>query len=914
MTKKIITDYIDESDWRTKENSNDGRSISGLKSHVVGSALAKHALDIAVGKHEHISGKIHIHDLRGSIYSSYCCGHDLRELLLQGIGIESGVQSRPAKHLDVVVDHIGNYLQILSNEWEGAQAFSSVDSYFAPFIYEDNLSQKEVNQQMERLIYGLNFESRAGFQSAFTNLSFDWTIQDDMKDVQCIVGGKLKDYTYGDMQPYMDMVNIGFMQTLLSGDSNKKVFTFPIPTYSVRDESIFIDRDLKTNLLWELTSKFGSPYFSNYLGSGINPNTIRSMCPLIGNTEILVQSNQTIRNLRISELVSKMKRDGTEYKVWSGKKWINCKPISITPTPTVKLELSNGTSVVMGINHLQPTKNNGILHANKLQVGMWLPFNKNEIFTNLGSYETGFATGAFIGDGSYGSGNGIVYSLTDAKRDVFEMIKPFWESLGYEVHEITQVKIDRNVDVKLTKVSGNSECLIQRYVGGNNAHTKHLTRHAFNASADFKRGLIHGLKLTDGARARNRIYTVSNQLRIDISRIMASLGMTYSIHSYDDRVSIDGGKYSDSIVYRIDFPTKGKYGTQYTEDDTYRYCSIKSIEYQKSNENLYCIEVDSDEHLFMLSSGLMTHNCRLQLDTEEIAQATSGIWDKGVKTGSLAIVSINLNRIALESDTIDEYISTLQELVCISSEQLLQRKKYILQAFNNGLMPYTKKYVQRLDTFFLTIGIVGAYEAYMNMDSIDKTYFEFTTEIISTIKDILKINSTETEHKLWNLEQTPAEGTAYRFAKEDRKRYPDCFVSGSDDNIYLTNSTHLPVDNDWNIIDEIEYRAETDRMFTGGTLFNYYANEYASPESVRELIHKLCINTKLPYIAYTPTFGICDEHDITYGSSKCSTCGKEIDVHTRVVGYIRPIDKFNIGQLQQFKNRKYFDLNEVSYN
>lgn len=583
MTNEVITDYIAESDWRTKENSNDGRSISGLKSHVVGSSLAKHALNKAVGKYEHIAGKIHIHDLRGSIYSSYCCGHDLRELLLQGIGIESGVQSRPAKHLDVVVDHIGNYLQILSNEWEGAQAFSSVDSYLAPFIFADKLNQIEVNQQMERLVYGLNFESRAGFQSPFTNLSFDWTVQEDMKDVQCIVGGKLMDYTYGDMQPYMDMVNIGFLKTLINGDCNGKVFTFPIPTYSVRDTSMFIDTDQKTELLWELTSKFGSPYFSNYLGSGINPNTIRSMC------------------------------------------------------------------------------------------------------------------------------------------------------------------------------------------------------------------------------------------------------------------------------------------------------------------------------------------CRLQLDTEEIAEATSGIWDKGVKTGSLAIVSINLNRIALESNDIKEYISNLEDMICISTEQLLQRKEYILHAFDNGLMPYTKKYVQRLDTFFLTIGIVGAHEAYINMDGINETYSEFATKIVSTVKRILKLNSTTTGHKLWNVEQTPAEGTAYRFAKADIKAYPNGYVSGSGDDIYLTNSTHLPVDNDWNIIDEIEFRAECDRGYTGGTLFNYYANEYASPESVKELIHKMCVNTKLPYIAYTPTFGVCEEHGVTYGSSECSTCGKEIDMYTRVVGYIRPTDKFNIGQLQQFKNRKYFDSNEVNY-
>ena len=580
MVNEIINEYITEDDWRIKENSNDGRSISGLKAHVVGNVLAKHALDIAIAKEEHILGKLHIHDLRGSAFSSYCCGHDLRELLIQGLGIDTGVQSRPAKHLDVIVDHIGNYLQILSNEWEGAQAFSSVDSYLAPFVYEDNLNQAEVNQQMERLIYGLNFESRAGFQSAFTNLSFDWTVQNDMKDVPCIVGGQVKDYTYGEMQPYMDMINIGFLKTLMHGDSNGKVFTFPIPTYSVRDESMFTDTDEKTQLLWELTAKFGSPYFSNYLGSGINPNTIRSMC------------------------------------------------------------------------------------------------------------------------------------------------------------------------------------------------------------------------------------------------------------------------------------------------------------------------------------------CRLHLDTDEIAKATSGIWDKGVKTGSLAIVSINLNRIALENKTFSEYIIELKNMVSLSMAQLLQRKECIMHAFDGGLMPYTEKYVQRLDTFFLTVGIVGAHEAYKNMEGIDISYQEFTSTILSVIKEILKTDSNTSKHKLWNVEQTPAEGTAYRFAKLDKQYYPNGYVSGEDDNIYLTNSTHLPVDNDCNIIDEINYRATVDRMFTGGALFNYYAREYASPQSVKELIYKLCLNTTLPYIAYTPTFGICEEHGVTYGQDVCNVCKKPITVYTRVVGYIRPTNKFNIGQLQQFKNRKYFNVDD----
>jgi ribonucleoside-triphosphate reductase len=906
MVDDVINSYINRTDWRTAENANDGRSISGLKAHVVGDVLAKHALNNMHAKDEHISGAMHIHDLRGGAFSAYCAGHDLRELLLNGLGIDSGVQSRPAKHLDVAVDHIGNYLQILSNEWEGAQAFSSIDSYLAPFVKQDNLTQREVNQQMERLVYGLNFESRQGFQSPFSSLSFDWTVQDDLNDLPCIVGGELMNYTYGDMQPYMDMINIGFLKILINGDSCGVPFTFPIPTYSVRDTSMFVDTDEKTNLLWELTAKFGSPYFSSYLGSGINPNTIRSMCPLLGSTEILVKSPKTIRNMKISTMVQYSKKNGTEYKVWSGEKWIGCKPVSIELTDVYNITLSNGTTVSMGENHLQPIRGGDVLSASELEVGMWLPFNKNEIGTELGSYELGFAMGAFAGDGSYAcSGkNGLVYSLTDGKRDVFEIIKPFWESLGYEVHESTQHKENRNVDVKFARVLGNSDELVKRYIGGTDAHSKHLTHHSFNASADFKRGLIHGLKLTDGARAVNRIYTVSTQMRIDLSRIMASLGMTYSIHSFDDRKATEGGKYSDTTVYRIDFPNRGTYGMQYACDDEYRYCSIKSIEIVEMGAPLYCIEVDSDEHLFMLSSGLMTHNCRLSLNLDEIASVTGGIWNIGSKTGSLAIVSINLNRIALETSTLKEYSELLSRRVWIAHYQLMQKKQNVIDAFQSGLMPYSKKYLGRLDTFFLTVGIVGAWDAYNNM-KLNISYEQFASTILETIKDELKSFSSLSEHKLWNIEQTPAEGTAYRFAKKDIELYPDCYVGGSDDDIYLTNSTHLPVDNECNIIDEINIRSHLDRMYTGGTLFNYYANESASPESVRELIHKLCLNTKLPYIAYTPTFGICTEHGITYGSDRCSVCGEPIEVYTRVVGYIRPASKFNIGQLQQFKNRKY---------
>lgn len=576
-----VNEYMEQLNWRVKENANSRYSISGLKGYCFGKMLSDHALGIAVASDEHKSGAIHIHDLSGGIYSAYCCGHDLSKLLMKGLGVDGGTQSRPAKHLETVCHHIGEYLQIMSNEWQGAQAFSSVDSYLAPFVKEDELSYREVFKCLQRLVYGLNFESRHGAECPFSNFSFDWTVQEDMKDKPCIVGGKLMDYTYGDMQPYLDIINQAFLEVLTEGDSLGRPFSFPIPTYSVRDEEMFIRYDDKTKAFWKLTAKFGSPYFSNYLGSGINPNTIRSMC------------------------------------------------------------------------------------------------------------------------------------------------------------------------------------------------------------------------------------------------------------------------------------------------------------------------------------------CRLSLDLDEIRGVASGIWDKGANTGSLAICTINLNRLGIEEDGFGNYELALIETCELVTKQLIQRKDHVMYAFENGLMPYTKEYIGRLDTFFLTIGVCGAWEAYVNLcRNLDTPisilgYENFCEITLDIIKGITKDNSSSTDWKLWNVEQTPAEGTSHMFARADRKLYPNASVSGEGDDCYLTNSTHIPVNSDIDIATELKFRAKLDRMYTGGTLFNYYSDTHASPESVRKLMHNMCKKTALPYIAYTPSFGTCDKHGLTYGSDKCSTCGEQIPYYSRVVGYFRSIDRFNNGQYKQFSERKY---------
>ena len=272
----IIKEYIDQSTWKIKENANFGFSLSGLKSHVANYILKKEQLNNSPAGEYHKSGALHIHDLSGSSYSPYCYGSDLMGLLMNGIANPTAGSSESAKHFDVIVDHIVNYIYISQNEWEGAQAFSNVDTLLAPFVYYDDISQKQVKQNLQRMVYNLSYPLRAAFQSPFSNLSFDLTCPKHMVNEPAIIGGEPMEKTYGEFQHEMDMINLGFLDVMLEGDRDGRPHTFPIPTYSITED---FDWDCEvTNRLFELTAKFGLPYFMNYCGTGLNPESQRAMC------------------------------------------------------------------------------------------------------------------------------------------------------------------------------------------------------------------------------------------------------------------------------------------------------------------------------------------------------------------------------------------------------------------------------------------------------------------------------------------------------------------------------------------------------------------------------------------------------------------------------------------------------------
>ena len=276
--KTLVNDYVNVNDWRVKENSTVTYSVGGLILSNSGAITANYWLSEIYDQEiaeAHKSGDIHLHDL--SMLTGYCAGWSLKQLIQQGLGIPGKINSAPANHLSTLCNQMVNFLGIMQNEWAGAQAFSSFDTYLAPFVRVDNLTQTEVKQCIQSFVYGVNTPSRWGTQAPFSNITLDWTVPKDLEHLPAIVGGKEMDFTYGDCKKEMDMVNKAFIEVMTEGDADGRGFQYPIPTYSITRDFDWSETE-NNRLLFEMTAKYGTPYFSNYINSDMEPSDVRSMC------------------------------------------------------------------------------------------------------------------------------------------------------------------------------------------------------------------------------------------------------------------------------------------------------------------------------------------------------------------------------------------------------------------------------------------------------------------------------------------------------------------------------------------------------------------------------------------------------------------------------------------------------------
>lgn len=584
--KEIVNSYVKVEDWRVKENSTVTYSVGGLILSNSGAVTANYWLSEIYDEEiaqAHRNADIHIHDL--SMLTGYCAGWSLKQLIQEGLGgIEGKITSAPAKHLSVLCNQMVNFLGIMQNEWAGAQAFSSFDTYLAPFVKVDNLTYPEVKKCIESFIYGVNTPSRWGTQAPFSNITLDWTVPGDLAELPAIVGGKNMDFKYKDCKKEMDMVNRAFIETMIEGDANGRGFQYPIPTYSITSD--FDWSDTKNNrLLFEMTSKYGTPYFSNYINSDMEPSDVRSMC------------------------------------------------------------------------------------------------------------------------------------------------------------------------------------------------------------------------------------------------------------------------------------------------------------------------------------------CRLRLDLRELRKKTGGYFGSGESTGSIGVVTINMPRIAYLSRNEEEFYQRLDHMMDISARSLHVKREVVEKLLDEGLYPYTKRYLGNFDSHFSTIGLVGMNEAGLNArwiqaDMSDPRTQKFSKDVLNHMRERLA-DYQEEYGDLYNLEATPAESTAYRLAKHDRKRWPDIITAGHEgDTPYYTNSSHLPVDYTSDIFDALDIQDELQTLYTSGTVFHAFLGEKLPDwKAAATLVRKIAENYRLPYYTLSPTYSVCKEHGYIAGEHfTCPTCGKKSEVYSRITGYYRPVQNWNDGKSQEYKNRTVYDV------
>lgn len=548
-----VEEYVDRADWRVQANANQGYSLGGLILNVSGKVTANywlsHVYPPEIGQ-AHRDADYHIHDL--DMLCGYCAGWSLRQLLYEGFnGVPGKPEADPPRHFSTALGQMVNFLGTLQNEWAGAQAFSSFDTYLAPFVRNDGLSYDDVRQHMQEFIYNLNVPSRWGTQTPFTNLTFDWVCPEDLREQVPVIGGVEMPFTYGELQKEMDMLNRAYIEVMTAGDRRGRVFTFPIPTYNITAD--FPWESENAERLFAMTAKYGLPYFQNFLNSDLSPNMVRSMC------------------------------------------------------------------------------------------------------------------------------------------------------------------------------------------------------------------------------------------------------------------------------------------------------------------------------------------CRLQLDLRELLKRGNGLFGSAEQTGSIGVVTINCARLGyLFKGDEKGLFARLDHLADMAKDSLEIKRKVVQRLMDDGLFPYTRRYLGKLRNHFSTIGVNGINEMIRNFtndkDDITTEFgHNFALRLLDHLRERMKSYQEETG-SLYNLEATPAEGTTYRFAREDKKRYPDIIQAGTPDHPYYTNSSQLPVGYTDDPFEALRCQDDLQIRYTGGTVLHLYMQEQiSSPDACRKLVKTALTHFRLPYLTVTPTFSICPKHGYLAGEHEfCPICDEEL--------------------------------------
>ncbi len=920
----MVDQYLKEIDWEVKENANMTYSLQGLNNYISNTVTKKYWLEKIYPQEVREStqnGDFHIHDL--GILAVYCVGWNLQDLLLKGFtGVSGKISSRPASHLRSALGQLVNFFYTLQGEAAGAIAVSSFDTFLAPFIRYDKLTYQQVKQAMQEFMFNCNVPTRVGFQTPFTNVTLDLEPPKNLAKIPVIIGGKNQKETYGDFQKEVDMFNRAFYEVIMEGDANQRVFTFPIPTINITKNFNWDNPELK--LMWQATAKYGINYFSNFINSELDPEDIRSMCPISGKEKVLIESSRgrqleysSIRYIYEGKIRNKKSKD--IYKIYSDGKFIEGKFNKFPNQKMIKVILSNGHKIEMTTKHLNyviesnSSKTIKTLKGKELKRGMYLPYSL-KIYPGKeerGNKELGYFIGAYAGDGSLDGETTVVFSLeNERKKSVIIKLQKIAEEY-FGAHCSTKT----NKDTKLFTLKVHSRAavgLCKDFVA-KKGRNKHYRARLFDTSIEFRNGVIAGHYATDGGN-RNRIYTSSSKMVETLNMLAATLGTTTSIYK-DNR----SGRLSKEPNYAVLFYqlNRKKYGDFWFKRDNKLWVKIDSIK-PITKTTAYCFEVKKGEPTFTVgTTGILTHNCRLRLNNKELHHRGGGLFGSAPLTGSVGVVTINLPRIGYLAKTETDFFKRLARVMDLAKESLEIKRKTLEDFTEKDLYPYSKFYLADIkkmrgaywSNHFSTIGLVGMNEALLNFIKEDITS-EKGLVLAQKILDFMRkrlVNYQKETGNIYNLEATPAEGTSYRLARKDKEEYPQIITAGKEIP-YYTNSTQLPVDYTDDLFLALKKQDNLQTMYTGGTSFHAFLGEMIyEPEVVKNIIKKVFSNFRLPYFTLTPTFSICSEHGYLAGEHfKCPQCGEKTEVYSRIVGYLRPVQQWNEGKQEEYKQRREF--------
>jgi anaerobic ribonucleoside-triphosphate reductase len=926
-----MEDYIKRGDWRVRENSNIQFSYQGLLLYLAETTQSKYCLNQypEAVRNAHMQGFIHIHDL-GFGLAPYCSGWSLGDLLREGFNNLGYSSSYPPKNFTTALNQIVNFFGTLQNEWAGAQAINSIDTYLAPFIKFGNLSHERIYDNIQSFIYNLNITSRWGGQSPFSNLTLDVVCPNHMKNEPIIIGGEVQNKTYGEFQNEMDLFNKAFLEVLIRGDRDGRIFSFPIPTYNITKD--FPWNSEFGTLLAKMTGKYGVPYFQNFINSDLNPEDVRSMCcrlrldkreiikktgglfgagDLTGcyddQTEILtnngwklfkdlleakdlVLSMDGIKNIEWVKINERLEYDykgemisfnsnNSSFRVTpnhrmleitsSGKISVNLAE-DILDKKWIKIPVNNPMSVLGEEFFVLPELKlrNRIYPERKIPYEIWACFMG--IFLSEGSTNTEF--------------NAKIEGNSQGYRVIISQIEGV---KGGKILELLE-KLPWHFNVE-----GNNICIYDKplwlYLKQfGNRYEKYIPEDLKRSTFKVLKNLWDWLLLGDGYINKGDTeyyWTTSKRLRDDVQEILILMGHRSNSIIQNKKDSFIRGRLISKENQKDCFCITKQRGRV-------SYINNKNTKKEWYSGKVYCVNVKNN-------TVLIRRNGKVN-------------WCGN----SVGVITINLVRLGYLAKDKEEFFDLVKHYANIAKNSLEIKRKTLKYNLEHNMFPWSKRYLKRgFDGHFSTIGVVAGHEACLNLLGRDKGIDslegkELMIETLKLLRD-LTIQYQEETGNLYNLEATPAEGCTYRLAKLDKKYCSNIIQSGSSEVPFYTNSTQLPVDKNIDILDAIEHQSDIQILYSGGVVFHTYLGESVEdPEAIKTLITKIFTKTKLPFLSITPTFSICSSHGYIRGEfEKCPQCGGITEIYSRVVGYYRKVASWNISKQEEFKNRKVFKIN-----